>query len=174
MLRILAAGNPPVRTRSAGQTLVKYEDGLSSQEFHTTEESTYFVTHTIPPKGTPSLFNPPLHFHGFQRETFTVRQGIGHYYLNEQSRMPDASKPTVVRAGDSIQIPVGAYHRFESADPANEMIVDIMLDPDTREIEHRFFRNFFGYCSIPQTGGFSPNIVLMVLTAIWTTVVRRS
>lgn len=142
MLSFLAAGNPP-RTNTASQNPVLYEDGRSSQEFHTTSESAYFVTHTIPPRGTPSMLNPPLHFHSFQKETFAVRRGVGHYFLDRSSRVPDASRPIVVREGESVEIPVGAYHRFESAGES-ELVVDIMLGPDTRDVEHCFFRNFFG------------------------------
>lgn len=143
MLRALAGGNP-VRTNTASHNPVRYEEGRSSQEFHSSDASKYFVTHTIPPKGTPSMFNPPLHFHSFQLETFTVRKGVGHYFISTQSRIPDATKPVVVRVGDSVDIPIGSYHRFESADPNSELVVDIMLGPDTRFIEHSFFRNFFG------------------------------
>ena len=145
MFSSLAGGNPPQRTNTAAQSKVYYEDGASSQEFYpTSQNERYFVTHTIPPAGTASMFNPPLHFHDFQMETFTVRRGIGHYFLNTQSMQPDTSKPIVKKVGESIDIPVGSYHRFESADPNSELVVDIALDPDTRDIEHSFFRNFFG------------------------------
>jgi mannose-6-phosphate isomerase-like protein (cupin superfamily) len=145
MLSILAGGHPIKRTSTASQKCVFYEDGRASQDFHSMDESKYLLTLTVPPKGTPSAFNPPLHFHVSQLETFTVQKGLGHFFLDTNSCVPDATKPQIVRVGESIDIPVGAYHRFESGDPESELLVDISLSPDTREVEHRFFRNFFGY-----------------------------
>lgn len=145
MFSILAGGHPNKRTTTASQKCVLYEDGRASQDFHSTDESKYLLTLTVPPKGTPSAFNPPLHFHSFQLETFTVQKGLAHFFLNSNSCVPDATKPHIVRPSESINIPVGAYHRFESGDPESELIVYILLSPDTREVEHRFFRNFFGY-----------------------------
>jgi mannose-6-phosphate isomerase-like protein (cupin superfamily) len=145
MLSILAGGHPVRRTNTASQKSVSYEDGRASQEFHATDESKYLLTLTVPPKGTPSAFNPPLHFHTSQLETFTVRKGLGYYFINTNSCVPDVMNPYIVKVGESINIPVGAYHRFESGDPEIELVVDILLNPDTRDIEHRFFRNFFGY-----------------------------
>jgi mannose-6-phosphate isomerase-like protein (cupin superfamily) len=145
MFSILAGGHPVKRTNTASQKAVFYEDGQACQDFHSTDESKYLLTLTVPPKGTPTAFNPPLHFHSFQLETFTVRKGIGHYFINTNSQVPDATKPQIVKVGESIDIPVGAYHRFESADPDSELVVEILLGPDEREVEHRFFRNFFGY-----------------------------
>lgn len=145
MLSILARGHPDKRSNTASQSVVLYEDDRACLDYHSQDESKYFVTCTIPPKGTPTNFNPPLHFHTYQYEKFTVRKGIGHYYINDQSRTPDTTKPVVVKEGESIDIPVGAYHRFISADTESELVVDILLGPDARETEHRFFRNFFGY-----------------------------
>ena len=144
MLSIFAAGHPPKRSNTASQNPVSYEDGRAIQYFNSTDELKYFLTLIMPPKGTPTMFNPPLHFHSFQYETFVVRKGIGHYFIDKKSRIPHPMKPIVVWAGESIDIPIGTYHRFETADPKNELVVEVLLDPDTREIEHRFFSNFFG------------------------------
>jgi len=99
------------------------------------------------------MFNPPLHFHGFQFESFAVRKGVGHYFINTQSRVPDATKPIIVQAGESIGMPIGAYHRFETADPENELAVEVLLRPDTRETEHRLFRNFLGCVPVTKRVG---------------------
>ena len=145
MLRFLAAGDPPQRSNTASQSKVYYEDGRTAQEFYThAENPRYFVTHYMPPHGVPSFSNPPLHFHAFQTETFTVKKGTAAFFIDTHSRIPDTSKPLVRRVGEDAVIPVGAYHRFESVDPECELVVDIALDPDTRDLEHRFFRNFFG------------------------------
>lgn len=124
--------------------MVTYEDGRSSQEFHTSAESPNFVTHRFYPDS--KLFTPPLHIHLIQIERLTVRRGIGHFYMSTSSQIPDPTTPTVKNEGECIEIPKGAYHRFENGGgPTDELVVDVELDPDNREQEFQFFRNFFGY-----------------------------
>ncbi|KAF2104154.1 hypothetical protein NA57DRAFT_70367 [Rhizodiscina lignyota] len=165
MLSFLAGGHPPRRSNTAAQSKVYYEDGRASQEFHSlAENSRYGVTHVIPKAGIPSAFNPPLHFHAVQVETLTVREGVGHFFLNTETCMvPDASKPTVINAGETIVIPMGAYHRFENPDPDNVMVLQIALDPDLRDAEHSFFRNFLGYIDDCKKGKMEPSIFQLLL-----------
>lgn len=144
MLSFLAAGHPPERTNTAAKKLVTYEGGRSSQEFHSAAESRNFVTHRFFPDSR--LFTPPLHLHLVQVERLTVQKGIGHFFMSTASTVPDPTKPTIKKEGECIEIPKGAYHRFENGGgPEDELVVDVELDPDSRQQEFKFFRNFFGY-----------------------------
>ncbi|KAK7959266.1 uncharacterized protein PG986_004120 [Apiospora aurea] len=150
MLSFMRCSNPP-RRNTASQARLYYEDDKSWQEF-SPPGSEYFVRHSIP---TGSMFNPPLHLHLFQTERFRCVSGTGVWY---QPTHPEASKRRVVmRGGDPhITLQAGLFHRFENASVDEDLVVDIGLDPESQdaEMEHRFFRNFFGYledCRVQKT-----------------------
>jgi hypothetical protein len=156
MLSFLARGHPPQRRHTASEQKVFYEDGRSSQTFHSAPSSTSpFLTHTFYPD--TALFHPPPHFHSFQTETLTVRRGTGHFFMSTNSTAPDESKPIVKRNGDSpVEIPINAYHFLRNGGAeGEEMEMDIQLDPIVKDAEMRFFRNLFG-CVILSACGNCP------------------
>lgn len=165
MLSILRGSNPQ-RTNTASQARVSYEDGKSWQQFYPPGSTEYFVRHNIPPG---SMFNPPLHLHLFQTERFKCVKGTGIWY---QPTHPDGESKhkTVMRAGDPpIIMQAGLFHRFENASTDEDLVVDIGLDPESQnsEMEHRFFRNFFGYLEDCRAQGTGPSLFQLELF-LWT------
>ncbi|KAG9015490.1 hypothetical protein FRB94_000095 [Tulasnella sp. JGI-2019a] len=152
MLSFLRSNVP--RTNTAAQNPLVFEDGRGLIQFHT-PESPYMMRHTLPPASVPTFMKPPLHLHLFQVEHFQVVSGVGAFFLR-----PSASNPTpaIVRQGETIEIPVGAYHRFENGSE-QPLVVDIRLDPQNWRMEESFFRNFFGYLEDCRVHGKEPSIL---------------
>ena len=152
----------PKRTTTAHLNPITYESGRSKQLFHR-HTARYMMTHSIPPstpssEGKPafrSMFNPPLHFHMYQREEFHVQSGHARFYISGATHSRHAD--------ESIFIPVEAYHRFENASPSEDLIVDIALDPRDAVMEERFFRNFFAYLGDCKNMGRGPSIFQLLL-----------
>lgn len=79
-----------------------------------------------------------MHFHMYQTEEFQVVSGVARFFLDGKKFIRDA--------GEIQFIPKGAYHCFENASESGEdLVVDFRLDEQDRDMEERFFRNFFGY-----------------------------
>jgi hypothetical protein len=97
------------------------------------------------------MFNPPLHIHMYQVETFHVDSGVGRWILD--------GKEHIRRPGEDIVIPTGAYHRYENASETGEdLAVSFRLDKQDFVMEERFFRNFFGYLDDVRKAGQAPSI----------------
>ena len=137
------------RSNTASLLKVTYEDGASAQEFHGSGAD-YFMTHTLPPAKTKTMFAPPLHYHMNQTEYFRIVSGEGRFYLS--------GKTISARQNDVVTIPIGAYHRFENARDEKPLVVDITLDPHKPEQDVSFFRNFFGYLEDCRVHKMQPSL----------------
>ena len=97
------------------------------------------------------MFNPPLHIHLKQVETFHVDSGIGRWILDGEEH--------IRRPGEDIVIPIGAFHRYENASVDGEdLAVSFRLDKQDWAMEERFFRNFFGYLDDVRKAGQEPSL----------------
>lgn len=141
MLSFLATH--PVRTRNAHNNPVFFDDGKSSIEFES-PDSRYLVINRLPPaaadaeadaSNAPSkpncALNPPLHWHYYQLETFHVLKGTAKFFLNGQARLAETD--------DVVTIPAQALHTFRNASTEEELEIEFVLDPGTREIDEAFF-----------------------------------
>ena len=147
---------PVVRSNTASQNPIFYEDGRSKLTFHN-PDSTYLLTNVLPPGKT--FFSPPLHLHLFQTEHFLVNSGTAAFYLRPTSKDPGRS---LVQANGTIEIPVGAYHRFENASKTENLVISLRLDPQRWDAEEAFFRNFFGYQEDCRKSNVSPSFLQML------------
>ena len=151
MLSILRTNTP--RTKSALLNPVYYEDGRSSQHFHSPSHQ-YMVTDTSPADSVEhgrSMFNPPKHFHMYQTEEFSIVSGVARFFLDDETH--------IRQKGDIQRIPAGAFHCYENASETGEdLVVSFRLDEQRFAMEERFFRNFFGYLDDVRKAGQQPSI----------------
>lgn len=128
------------RTTSSHLNDISYEDGRSKQKFFKNHDH-WTIQHTIAPTTTqhgPSFMAPPLHYHMNQIEKFNIQFGTGRFFSD--------GTVTVTKAGDYIEIPAGAFHRFENAsEDGEDLVVDVNLVEEDMVMDQRFFRNFLGY-----------------------------
>lgn len=155
MLPFLRAQVP--RTQSAAQNPVEYEDGRSSQTFHGPQDE-YLMTQVVPPTRQRSFLEPPTHFHTSQTERFRVQRGTANFYMPYQQ-----TGPTVVGARGTAVVPERTFHRFENASDVQPLVLDIGLSPKDRQLEERFFRNFFGYLDDCRKAKVEPSIFQLLL-----------
>ncbi|KPI38999.1 uncharacterized protein AB675_4575 [Cyphellophora attinorum] len=102
------------------------------------------------------MFNPPMHIHLFQVETFHVNSGVGRWFLNGEAH--------VRHPGEDIVIPKGAFHCYENASTTGEdLSVSFRLDQQDYVMEERFFRNFFGYLDDVRLSGQTPSLFQLML-----------
>lgn len=146
-----------VRTNTATQNPLSYEDGRAFQKFHTNGDE-FLMTQTLPATSTRSFLEPPTHYHVSQSERFRIQSGHGNFYLPKRNAGPIAAGP-----GDVVKIPVGALHRFENASSSASLVVDITLDPADREREECFFRNFFGYLDDSRKACQEPSLFQLLV-----------
>ncbi|KAJ9603163.1 hypothetical protein H2200_012458 [Cladophialophora chaetospira] len=151
MLSFLRASTP--RTTTAHLNPITYDGGRASQHFHN-PSAKYLVTDVLPattPKHGRSFMNPPLHFHMYQTEDFEVVSGLGRWFID--------GEPILVKPGESVHIPMGAFHRFENAsEDGEDLVTSFRLDEQNFEKEERFFRNFFGYIEDAYKAGQQPSL----------------
>ncbi|KAL3427141.1 hypothetical protein PVAG01_00650 [Phlyctema vagabunda] len=163
MLSFLRAPTP-VRTNTASQTLIAYEDGRASVQFHSAESS-YIMTHRFPPSTAEhgdSILKPPFHYHMYQTEKFLAKSGRGHYYLG-LSKEPFVTLSVDEGGTKECVIPPGRYHRFENASATEDFVVDIHLVPELYEREQQFFRNFFGYLDDCRKSKQAPSLFQLMV-----------
>ncbi|KAL0485706.1 RmlC-like cupin [Acrasis kona] len=129
-----------IRTNSAIQNPVYYENGQCSQYFHP-HDSKFITTHTF--INSTKLFHPPLHFHSYQDESFYIDDGTAEFFMSEDGSVPSLNNSITKNTGEEMFVPAGAYHRFESK--GEKLSISFYLSPKDRVVEERFFRNFFGY-----------------------------
>lgn len=140
MLSFLAK-HPP-RTRTAHLTVISFDDGKSSIQFKHPSDR-YLVVNKLPPDPAapsnthqPSPPNcalcPPVHWHSGQDETFHVLQGHARFFLDGK-----AHSATV---GDVVYIPKKAFHTFRNASAEDELLIEFVLEPQSRERDEAFFR----------------------------------
>lgn len=133
---------PFKRTNQSSQDRCFYEDGLSEQALYPAG-APFLGRQVIPPdnkvqNGSPSFMRPIGHYHLIQSETFVVTSGSGLWYIRGQAHRLDK--------GDTIVIPPRVAHTFENLPGSSEpLVIDFRYDKQYREMEERFFRNFFGY-----------------------------
>ncbi|USW52955.1 Putative rmlC-like cupin domain superfamily, rmlC-like jelly roll protein [Septoria linicola] len=165
MISFLRAPHPP-QTNQADKDLTIYENGTSSVQYHA-KGSQYMMTHTIPPTKPgeePSIIQPPLHYHIYQKETFNVIAGQAHLFFGLDP-LPSA---VLSASGPSSTAVLGPmrYHRFENSSKTETLKINIQLDPEDYENESRFFRNFFGYLNDCKRAKQAPS-VFQLFVFLW-------
>jgi mannose-6-phosphate isomerase-like protein (cupin superfamily) len=132
----------PPRTKVAHLDVITFDDGRSSVEFKPPSDR-YLVINRWPPARTASdavpgqakcALSPPPHWHYYQKETFHILSGTAKFMLEGEQ--------ILLRAGEVIEIPAGVFHTFCNASLTEEMVVEFMLEPGTRERDEGFFSKF--------------------------------
>lgn len=142
-----------LRTRTCHQQVIFGENGAGSLAFYPAED-VRLMRATIPPHKAPksffengSFFEPPLHFHPSQTETFTVISG--------RMRVCRGSDWTELAPQSSITIAPKELHRFENMSESTPLVMDVRINPSLPSDE-AFFRNAYSYaedCNNPPTNG---------------------
>jgi mannose-6-phosphate isomerase-like protein (cupin superfamily) len=99
------------------------------------------------------LCTPPLHYHAYQLEVFTVEKGVMAYYLHNNSQIHYAKK------GEALSVTPGWYHTFWSESDSEDLDVIVELFPGGRS--KSFFESFVGLCND------TPNDILAILYTLY-------
>jgi mannose-6-phosphate isomerase-like protein (cupin superfamily) len=150
MLSFLAT-HPP-RTKMAHLNIISLDDGRSSAEFKSPTDE-YLVINRLPPaasdedvsqKKVPNKANcvlaPPLHWHHSQMETFHILEGTAKITLENEQQL--------ARPGEKVVIPVQQFHTFCNASEHEDLVVEFVLEPATRNDDEAYFsKELFTYAS---------------------------
>lgn len=141
MLSFLAVH--PKRTRVTHLQTISFDDGASSIEFKAPSDQ-YLVVNRWPPAASEEqtvpgqakcALSPRLHWHYYQKETFHILSGTARFVLEEDQLL--------ATAGDTVNIPAGAFHTFCNASTTEAMEVEFTLEPSTRKKDEAFFSGCF-------------------------------
>lgn len=132
MLSFLAKRVP--RTRTASQTSIPFDDGRSSIQFLAPSDK-YLVVNRWPPASSAQNRNvalrPPMHWHRRQDEHFHILSGKALFTLE--------GREIIKSAGESMVIPMKAFHTFCNASVTESLTIELALDPGSREKDEAFF-----------------------------------
>ncbi|KAE9582267.1 hypothetical protein CGMCC3_g1413 [Colletotrichum fructicola] len=162
MFSFLRSSSPP-RLNRAVDNPIFYENGKSCLEFR--KGSEYFLRNSHPPYDalSPSIVNPPFHFHLYQSEHFKIVSGECHLYKNTTHapwKTISAADPAAPR---TAIIPKMEFHTLQNASSTDPLVIDVNLAPEDFEGEERFFRNFFGYLDDCKRAGETPSIFQLMV-----------
>lgn len=149
MLSFLARRVP--RTAISHLDSVTLDSGRSTAEFKPPSDR-YLVTNRLPPAASPqeaarlglphvggnSSLAPPLHRHVWQDETFHVVSGTAKFTLG---RGPGGTEK-LAGAGEVVVVPRRAAHTFCNASGDEELVVEFVLDPASRDTDEAYFREY--------------------------------
>ena len=132
MLSFLAKAIP--RTQTAPLNKILFDNGRSSITFKSPGDK-YLVINNWPPASCPENRNialrPPLHWHRHQEETFHVLSGTARFSLD--------GKDILRSKGETMSIPVKSVHTFCNASESEELVIEFVLEPGSRERDECFF-----------------------------------
>jgi len=139
------------------------KDGNSVLEVQTTHSPT--ALQKIP--ADQNYMNPPYHWHWYQEEHFTVKEGRFIFTLEGKDVIKTASDPQPIR------IPPRAKHTFK-ADVTYDGRCTILIetkvsprakpgDPESEGTNEKFFRNLYTYLDDCWAQGKSPAIPQLLL-----------
>ena len=140
----------PPRTRVAHLQKIHFDEGRSMIEFKPPSDR-YLVINRLPPTTQSSgddnepcppncALAPPIHWHASQDETFHVLEGQARFFLDGQAR--------VAAAGDVVHIPQQAYHTFRNASKIQDLLIEFVLEPQSRERDEAFFSRPPPHCHV--------------------------
>ena len=86
----------------------------------------------LPHGGANSSLAPPLHRHLWQDESFHVLKGTARFTLGGRERL--------AKAGEVVVIPRRAAHTFCNASGEEELVLEFVLDPASRDTDEAYFR----------------------------------
>lgn len=149
MLSFLARRVP--RTATSHLDRITLDGGLSTAEFKPPSDR-YLVTNRLPPAASPqdaarlglphpganSSLAPPLHRHLWQDEMFHVVSGTAKFTLG---RGPGGTE-RLAGAGEVVVVPRRAAHTFCNASREEELVVEFVLDPASRDTDEAYFREW--------------------------------
>lgn len=153
MLSFLARRVP--RTTTSHLDRITLDGGVSTAEFKPPADR-YLVTNRLPPAASPqeaarlglphaganSSLAPPLHRHLWQDETFHVVSGTAKFTLG---RGPGGGTERLAGAGEVVVVPRRAAHTFCNASGEEELVVEFVLDPASRDTDEAYFREWCAF-----------------------------
>ncbi|KAI9930979.1 hypothetical protein ASPWEDRAFT_34502 [Aspergillus wentii DTO 134E9] len=149
------------RTKTVTNNPVYFDGGRSSIEFKSPSDR-YLVINRWPPASTEANRNialrPPLHWHRHQTEQFHVLHGTAKFICGGED--------VLKKAGESMTIPMKAFHTFCNASESEEMVVELVLEPKWRNRDEAFFRNAQSYRDDCRKAGV-PRSLPQVLLFNW-------
>lgn len=92
----------------------------------------------LPHAGANSSLAPPLHRHLWQDETFHVISGTAKFTLGRGA----GGTEKLAGAGEVVVVPRRAAHTFCNASGEEELVVEFVLDPASRDTDEAYFREF--------------------------------
>lgn len=149
MLSFLARRVP--RTTTSHLDRLTLDGGLSAAEFKPPADR-YLVSNRLPPAasareaarlglphaGANSSLAPPPHRHPWQDETFHVVSGTARFTLGGGGRGGRTER--LAGAGEVVVVPRGEAHTFCNASGDEELVVEFVLDPASRDTDEAYFR----------------------------------
>lgn len=149
MLSLLARRIP--RTTISHLESITLDGGRSSAEFRP-PAGPYLVLNRLPQAvsdreaarlglphaGATSSLAPPLHRHLWQDETFHVIKGTARFTLGSSRSRSSTEK--LASAGDVVVIPRRTAHTFCNASEKDELVLEFVLDPASRDTDEAYFR----------------------------------
>lgn len=131
----------PPRTRVAHLQRILFDEGRSLIEFKPSSDR-YLVINRLPPTQQSSADDnepcppncalaPPVHWHSAQDETFHVLEGQARFFVNGQAH--------TATPGEVVHIPQQVYHTFRNASESQDLLIEFMLEPQSRKRDEAFF-----------------------------------
>lgn len=148
MLSFLARRVP--RTTTSHLDKIALDGGRSTAEFKPPADR-YLMANRLPPAapaseaarlglphaGANSSLAPPPHRHLWQDETFHVVSGTARFTFPGGG---GGGAEKLARAGEVVVVPRRAAHTFCNASAEDELVVEFVLDPGTRDTDEAYFR----------------------------------
>lgn len=149
MLSFLARRVPRKATSHLGR--ITLDGGLSTAEFKP-PANRYLVTNRLPPAVSPqeaarlglphaganSSLAPPLHRHLWQDETFHVVSGTAKFTFGREH----GGTEKLAGAGEVVVVPRRMAHTFCNASGEEELVVEFVLGPSSRDTDEAYFREW--------------------------------
>lgn len=134
------------RTTTSHLDRIALDGGRSTAEFKPAADR-YLVANRLPPATTSaeaarlglphaaanSSLAPPPHRHLWQDETFHVVSGTARFTFGSGGER-------LARAGEVVVVPRRAAHTFCNASGEDELVVEFVLDPGSRDTDEAYFR----------------------------------
>lgn len=92
----------------------------------------------LPHAGATSSLAPPLHRHLWQDETFHVIKGTAQFTLGTSGSR--SSEEKLASAGEVVVIPRRTAHTFCNASEMDELVLEFVLHPASRDTDEAYFR----------------------------------
>lgn len=138
------------RTTISHLDKITVDGGRSAAEFKPPADR-YLVTNRLPPAAPPaeaarlglphgganSSLAPPPHRHLWQDETFHVVSGTAGFTLGSGGR---GRTEQLAGAGEVVVVPRRAAHTFCNAGGDEELVVEFVLEPASRDTDEAYLR----------------------------------